>query len=232
MDRSDNRRAALAPLMAFAAVLSVAGCAPAEPSGNDIVTASIAPAQTAGAATPSVPGESLEARLARLEYDLAELKLDYSIVRPDFERLVARETELSQRVEALELASGPLTAAVPAGSGARTQDEELAAAPPSPARPSPARPDTAAGEGVGLHLASYRSRDRLADGWDELRAAHPAELGALTVRIQRIDTGSGGVFQRLVAGPVASQTAAEGMCRSLSARGVYCETLPFTGDAL
>lgn len=221
MHRSVTSRAGLTAsvLIALAITPALTGCAP---SDSSVITGSIG-APDAGtspdATTPAIPGEGLEARMARLEYDLAELRLDYSIVRPDFERLVARETDLAGRIEALELASGPLTASFP------SQRQEAA----SPRRDAIA---TAAGEGVGLHLASYRSRDRLVEGWNDLRAAHPAELGALTVRIQRIDTGEGGVFQRLVAGPVTSRTRADGLCRTLSARGVYCKTLPYTGDTL
>lgn len=215
------------------AVSLLAACAQT-PETSDIVTSSIgAPASGSGAVAdlpPSVPGEGLEARLARLEYDLAQLKLDYSIVRPSFEELVSRESELTQRLAVIEGALGPVTASIP-----RTQKPATKAQPPSPkpATTVPATTTSAVPAGaVGLHLASYRNLDRLKEGWAELRTSHPAELSGLEVRVQRIDTGKNGVFRRLLAGPVNSRTAADGLCRTLSAKGVYCKTVTFSGSAL
>ena len=190
--------------------------------GSPVTTGSLSQAR---GATPPVPGEDLEARMARLEHDLAELKLDYSVVRPSFERLVAREEMLTQRVSALELDqpdAGPFTASIPAAS-----------APPVQSAPPDANATTAGQQSpIGLHLASYRSRGRLESGWATLKADNPAQLGGMTVRIQRIDTGSEGVFERLIAGPVASRAAADEVCGALKANGVYCMPMPFEGAPL
>ncbi len=209
------------------AILVLAACAQT-PTATDITTSSIpAPASAGGAAAdlpPSIPGEGLEARLARLEYDLAQLKLDYSIVRPSFEQLVSRETDLTDRLTALEGALGPVTASIPQANKSPTS---------KPASTGTTSKSAVSQTGVvGLHLASYRNLDRLKEGWAELRVAHPAELTGLEVRVQRIDTGKNGVFRRLLAGPVNSRTAADGLCRTLSAKGVYCKTVTFSGSAL
>ena len=203
---------------------------------SDITTGSVsASAVTVSAAElpPSVPGEGLEGRLARLEYDLAQLKLDYSIVRPSFEQLVDRESELTDRLAALESTLGPVTASIPTPRRPAKQTPAAAAAPvpPVPAAARSAVTPNSPGQ-IGLHLASYRNLDRLREGWAELQAAHPAELTGLGVRVQRIDTGKNGVFRRLLAGPVNSRTAADGLCRVLSAKGVYCKTVTFSGNAL
>ena len=225
-----NKRLALAACC-LAASVSLSACA--QFTDEPIITSSTPPRAPIDVASlpPPVPGESLEVRLARLEYDLAQLKLDYSVVRPSFETLVAREKDLGSRVAAMESAFGPVTAAVPAKPAkaparlAPTSAAVLAAPPSTPTQPDSSAP-------FALHLASYKSRDRLVEGWQELKEGHPAELASLTVRIQRIDTGENGVFQRLIAGPVASRTAADGLCRTLSAQGVYCKTVTFKGDTL
>ncbi|MGD1934287.1 MAG: SPOR domain-containing protein [Candidatus Phaeomarinobacter sp.] len=221
---------------AFFPGFMLAGCAQG-PDASDITTASISvPVTTSTNADlpPSVPGEGLEARLARLEYDLAQLKLDYSIVRPSFEQLVSREADVSERLSALEGALGPITTASvptprkPANAGVKPAQP---AAIPKSVSPKAASTTSAPGE-VGLHLASYRTLDRLKEGWVELKTAHPAELSGLKVRVQRIDTGKSGVFRRLLAGPVNSRTAADGLCRTLAAKGVYCKAVTFSGNAL
>lgn len=203
---------------------------------SDITTASIgSPAASVEAGLPSnIPGETMEARLARLEYDLAQLKLDYSIVRPSFEQLVSREGELDQRMAALESALGPITASVPKAAPKPMPAKPEAASKPADSAPAPraAKSEPSGAGAVGLHLASYRTLDRLKEGWAELKAAHPSELTGLEVRIQRIDTGKNGVFRRLLAGPVNSRTAANGLCQALSAKGVYCKTVTFSGSAL
>lgn len=234
-----------APLRATAcgmAVLSLAlalsGCATGSGSGssaasgtdaaagNNIITSSTGP----DALTPPIPGESLEARLARLEHDLAEMKLDYSVVRPHFERLVEREAELASRVEALEQALGGFTASIPQRNTSPRRDTAPAAATAAPAAAAdkPGSRETASTAPLGLHLASYRSRERLKAGWQELKSRFPAELGRMQVRVQRITTKSG-TFDRLIAGPVTSRTQAEGLCRALAARGTYCKPMPFEG---
>jgi cell division septation protein DedD len=220
---------------ALGASLLLAACAQT-PGASDITTASIgSPAPVVQADLPSnIPGETMEARLARLEYDLAQLKLDYSIVRPSFEQLVSREGELDQRMAALESALGPITASVPKAAPKPAQSMPAAAPKPAITEPAPqaANPQTSSAAAVGLHLASYRTLDRLKEGWAELKAAHPSELTGLDVRIQRIDTGKNGVFRRLLAGPINSRTAADGLCQALSAKGVYCKPVTFSGSAL
>jgi len=215
------------------AVFLITACAQT-PETSDIITSSIgAPASGSGAVAdlpPSIPGEGLEARLARLEYDLAQLKLDYSIVRPSFEELVSRESDLTQRLAVIEGALGPVTASIPQPRKPATKVTPLSSK-PATTDPVTTASVTATGA-VGLHLASYRNLDRLKEGWAELRTTHPAELSGLEVRVQRIDTGKNGVFRRLLAGPVNSRTAADGLCRTLSAKGVYCKTVTFSGSTL
>lgn len=220
---------------AFGMALLLAACAQT-PDASDITTASIgSPTPVVQADLPStIPGETMEARLARLEYDLAQLKLDYSIVRPSFEQLVSREGELDQRMAALEGALGPITASVPKAAPKPAPAKPAATPKPAKAVPAPqaTKPPASAAGPVGIHLASYRTLDRLKEGWAELRSAHPSELTGLDVKIQRIDTGKNGVFRRLLAGPVNSRTAANGLCQALSAKGVYCKTVTFSGSSL
>jgi cell division septation protein DedD len=217
----------------IAAALLLAGCSQAF-DADPIITSSAgsgaAQAAASGTLTPRVPGETLEERLARLEFDLAQLKLDYSIVRPSFEQLVEREEDLNQRIAAVEGALGPFTASVPSAP-ARSPTKLSPAGKPAKSAPAAKSRSSVSGE-MGLHLASYRSLDRLKDGWSELKAKHPAELTGMSIRIQRIDTGKNGVFQRLIAGPVNSRTAADGLCRALSGKGVYCKPVGFSGKPL
>jgi len=184
-----------------------------------------------------IPGESLVARVARLEGDLAGLRLDYSSTQPQLDTLEATDADLTARVAALEAAMRILVPTVRTPSAAASKRRPASAAPaPAAAAKAAAATDApiggAASSQVGVHLASYKSRARLAQGWAYLADAHAAELAGLDARIARIDTGESGVFMRLLAGPIASREAAGSLCTTLTTQGVYCRIVPFSGDPL
>lgn len=80
----------------------------------------------------------------------------------------------------------------------------------------------------GLHLASYRSSDQLGDGWQHYRTLYPELLGELVAITVVLDvSGLGGAYHRLIAGPVADEATASGMCAALKARQEYCVVSEF-----
>ena len=77
--------------------------------------------------------------------------------------------------------------------------------------------------GYGLHLASYKSEANVDTGWKQFQAQLSGLIGGMNPVVKRVDLGSKGIFYRLHAAPVASQTAAADLCRQIKARGVYCK---------
>lgn len=82
--------------------------------------------------------------------------------------------------------------------------------------------------GIGVHIASFRSRDGAERGWKDIKKSNADLLGALNSEIRRVDFGPGmGVFYRLQAGPLRDEQAAERLCDRLKDRGHYCATAYF-----
>jgi hypothetical protein len=90
-----------------------------------------------------------------------------------------------------------------------------------------AAPDQAAapsGPSPAVHLASYCSQQAADRGWAQLRRAYRQDLGELKHEITWVDLGPGkGVFYRLKAGLLESDTTAQALCRRLKSRRQYCE---------
>lgn len=166
-------------------------------------------AQSSGYGAIGTDAETLEQRVARLERDLAEMRIDYSVVRPAMERLTSDERGLEARLDAIESAFGPITASI---SPAETQ---------TPAYQVPA---TGGFPAFGLHLASYRDLENVNRGWRELQSAHSDLLSGLELKVTEFRSRHDGVYKRLVAGPVDPATA-ESLCMSLKDRGVWCQAV-------
>ncbi len=102
--------------------------------------------------------------------------------------------------------------------------------PPPPAPTVGAAPTTpvtgaalTGGPQPAVHLASYRSEDDAQKGWAQLRRAYP-QLGPLQPEVSRVNLGAQkGVFYRLLAGPLPSQSDADRICRELKAKRQFCE---------
>lgn len=76
----------------------------------------------------------------------------------------------------------------------------------------------------GVHLASYRQVKMAERGWKELIRKFSSQLGGLEMNIERVDLGAPkGVFYRLKAGPLATNSEAVSVCRSLKQRRQYCD---------
>lgn len=156
------------------------------------------------------PGaETLAEKVDRLERDLANLRIDYSVVRPAMERIVAAETGIEARINAIESAFGPITASI---------------SPQSQATPAYVAPPTAAFPKVGIHLASYRDTENVERGWRELQAAQADILSDLNLNIVDYRSDHDGFYRRLVAGPI-DPASAESRCASLKDRGVWCQVV-------
>lgn len=80
------------------------------------------------------------------------------------------------------------------------------------------------GPQAAVHLASFRSKAAAEKGWTQMQRSMGDLVGKLNHQITEINLGPGkGIFFRLKAGPLASQGAAEEMCRKLKGRRQYCE---------
>ena len=98
-----------------------------------------------------------------------------------------------------------------------------------------ALPDIAEyGEGnYAVHLASYRSKEALLDGWRRLQGLYPELLGELSGHFAIFDVPSlGGRYYRLKAGPFEGASGARQLCRNLNNAGEYCVVTVFDGEEL
>lgn len=171
-----------------------------------LLSACAAPGQGQSA---SAGDETLAERVDRLERDLANLRIDYSVVRPAMERIVASEDGLEARLNAIESAFGPVTASI------APEAERAPAYTPPVNTPLPS---------VGIHLASYRDVENVERGWNELQESNSDLLAGLDLRIVDYRSAHDGLYKRLVAGPL-DPAQAESRCESLKDRGVWCQVV-------
>jgi cell division septation protein DedD len=76
--------------------------------------------------------------------------------------------------------------------------------------------------GYLVQLGAFRSEDTARVGWTRIQGQQKDLLAAMTSSFQRADIGSKGVFFRLRAGPLASESAAKNICAELAKRKVSC----------
>lgn len=177
------------------------------------------------AATPTIgtDAEAMHARMDRLERDLANLRIDYSIVRPSMERLVSKETGLEQRLANIEAAFGPITASI--SKPQKTAYAKIARRKTEKKNATP----TMTGN-YGVHLASYKALANVEKGWATLKKDHPALLAHLEPYIRNFNNPSrGGAYKRLIAGPIASNAQADKLCKKLKQSGVWCQAVSLDG---
>ena len=84
-----------------------------------------------------------------------------------------------------------------------------------------------------IHLASYGSLKKAAEGWRILTAAYPDTLLSMTPWTKSVrKSDSGKIFYRLLAGPLTNRDRAARACAAMTAEGAYCKAMPFEGDPL
>lgn len=213
---------------ALPAAFALAGCAAGTPS-TDMATGT--------PATPRPPEARLQARIDRLEREVATLRNQMETMRPTYERLASVEGDIRALLAQLSQVPGrpekrqavsaiPPPAPKPAVPASATR-------PPSGPKQAPAADPldpTSGATAFGVHLASYRRAEQVARGWNELQHQLGADIAGLSPRVVGIDFGDGrGTFYRLKAGPLKDRAAAEGLCRKLRAKAMFCEASDFTG---
>lgn len=193
-------------------------------------------AETAPAPTIGTDREAMQARMDRLERDLANLRIDYSIVRPSMERLVSKETGLEQRLTNIEAAFGPMTASITKAnkktSHASTQATNIKTAytKMAPPKSDEKQPLSATIGNYGVHLASYKALENIEKGWVTLQKDHTALLANLEPYVRTFTNSSkGGTYKRLIAGPIASTAEADALCKKLKQSGVWCQAVSLDG---
>jgi hypothetical protein len=73
-----------------------------------------------------------------------------------------------------------------------------------------------------VQLAAFPSERSARQAWQAMVRAHPDTLGGLTPRFERADLGSKGVWFRLKAGPVLSQSQAREVCDAAGVDARWC----------
>ncbi|HEC90382.1 MAG TPA: SPOR domain-containing protein [Alphaproteobacteria bacterium] len=85
-----------------------------------------------------------------------------------------------------------------------------------------AKPPKAQASVYRVQLAAVRTQKRAREEWGRLQKKHSTLLGLLTMSLTRADLGTKGVFYRLRAGPLATESAARELCDELAKRKVGC----------
>ncbi|MEQ8194616.1 MAG: SPOR domain-containing protein [Rhodospirillales bacterium] len=83
-------------------------------------------------------------------------------------------------------------------------------------------PAKTGGEPYRVQLAAVRSSERAKQEWERIKKKNADVLGKLDLSVMRADLGAKGIYYRLRAGPLASETEARAVCSKLSARKVPC----------
>jgi hypothetical protein len=200
----------------------------------------------------------LRQRVAAIDQQMQSIRTEMNNVRPSIDRLVRMEGDIRQLVQRLTQLSAPA-----AGSPASTQAVSPGVGAPGPAAKEPVRAKpvekmpkpvngpskppvvetpVAAGEvdplfadtmQFGIHLASYRSEGRAAQGWRDYRAHFKPLIDGLQPRVLGIDFNDGrGLFFRLKAGPFDTRADAQKICDAIRERGEFCKVEEFTGSSL
>jgi len=201
--------------------------------------------------------ESVEERLNRLERDLAEMRIQYSGIKPDLDQVAARSSALDQRLAAVEQAFGPVTASISGEQrkqDTRSQTAGSDAAPLSlsprtvfapPAQSATATTTRAASQpagtapraassissGWGAHLGSFREMQNAQRGWREIRAVNSDLLAGRKALALHFEMPANGSFQRVVVGPLASRDEAARLCDAFKQRGTPCNVLRLDATA-
>ncbi len=102
---------------------------------------------------------------------------------------------------------------------------------PEGIQPAPLKLDIAGADAVRknvatgkywLQLGAYREKQVLRAGWESMQRRFPESLGSLQSQVKMVNIPGKGVFYRLYAGPLDSQTAATALCASLKAKRQGC----------
>lgn len=184
-----------------------------------------------------------EVKLQRLTEDLEFTIADNAALR---RRLATLEDSLGSVSASVALDEAPTeTAAIGSSEVSPAIDQPIAdetrgLATTSPA-PVPAAEPILANESAaavisstsfGLELAATLS---LTDGqalWDDLKARHPDVLADLSPRISILETESGRLELRLIAGPIRNAATVAALCARLRTVGQTCNGTIFEGQSL
>lgn len=200
---------------------------PGENGGDGTANTALGVAATERAALAALA----RARLARLSGDAGtdRAMLSTSALKAVF-------GNLQRATRNLEALSARVSAAAPAPGQGMPPDQGTTAARPGKA-PSAAKPLAPASEDtaitvvaaappkprVRIHLASYRSADRVETGWKVVTTRYPKLLDGLGHAGVKVDLGPGmGIYYRLLAGPLPDEAKARELCRALKRRGAFC----------
>ena len=72
-----------------------------------------------------------------------------------------------------------------------------------------------------IQIAAFKNEAVARSTWRRVQSAHKAQLGALTLTVERIQIADKGTFHRVQAGPL-NETKARAVCKVLAARGQDC----------
>lgn len=79
--------------------------------------------------------------------------------------------------------------------------------------------------GIWIQLAALRDESAIEAEWARLVKRHPAVLGTLERRVERVDLGAKGIWYRVQAGAFSDRPSADAACRTLLGQGGSCKVV-------
>jgi hypothetical protein len=123
------------------------------------------------------------------------------------------------------MTSTPAVPATTVASAANTTAAPSAAPTTATTTAEPAAKTTTTAAPAGklrIQLAAVKTEEAAKSTWTKLQKAHPAQLGNLSLMVEKVDKGAAGIFYRVQAGPFSDTSAAKSVCSALSAQGQAC----------
>ncbi len=86
----------------------------------------------------------------------------------------------------------------------------------------------------GVHLASFRSKDQVGSGWNNLAQTFAGDLQGLTPLLYVQSQEGIGTFMRLVAGPLINEQEADALCGRIKrvSPDQYCRVSEYQGEPI
>lgn len=183
-----------------------------------------------------------ESQLQAMNANVASVQKDPQVlasvnrVRNDVATIRDQLKKLENRMFSVEMADGSPAyqdnAIVTAASAEASADDTSVSATVASA---PAANIKASDEALlGVHLASYRSKEQVNSGWANIERSFAADLNGLTPLVYTQSQEGIGSFMRLVAGPLLNEQEAEALCGRLKQVNPdqYCRIAEYQGEPI
>lgn len=180
---------------------------------------------------------AMSQKMATVEKD-PQVEASVNRVRNDMTVIRDQLKELENRLFSMEMADASEPAFVAEAAPTGRAEAAADAGAPSPAIADDATPVANVERNdesfFGVHLASFRSRDQVDSGWNNLAQTFAGDLQGLTPLLYIQSQEGIGTFMRLVAGPLINEQEADALCTRIKrvSPDQYCRVSEYQGEPI